>query len=173
MRRSTGPSLLAPPARVWTSAELVALVRKRYTGRDAAVFEQVANSTGARGDRYADVIALDLWPSAGLHLHGFEVKVSRGDWLRELRDPKKADAIARYCDCWWIVAAPAIVGRSELRPGWGLLEPHEELLHGGAVAFDLRIVVSAKPSEPQPVLDRGFVAAILRRAAADNKQGAA
>jgi len=32
---------------------------------------------------------MDLWPSGGLEIHGHEVKVSRSDWLRELKEPEK------------------------------------------------------------------------------------
>ena len=37
----------------------------------------------AGGGRYADAIAMNLWPSRGLAVHGFEIKISRGDWQRE------------------------------------------------------------------------------------------
>jgi hypothetical protein len=161
------PDLLTP-ARAWTSAELVDLLRRRYRsvykGRDRhALLEQVGNATGFSCNRHADAVVMELWPSDGLNLHGFEVKVSRGDWLRELKDPGKADAIARYCNCWWVVAPPNVVGPSELRPGWGLLEPWYARPVGAIP--ELRTRVSAVPVTPAPVLDRKFVAALLRRAA--------
>ena len=89
-------------------------------------------------------------------MHGFEIKVSRGDWLRELKNPGKADELIAHCDRWWIVAAEsAIVANAELPPTWGLFAPA-----GGRLA----VVVQAPKLEPQP-LDRAFVAALLRRAA--------
>lgn len=53
---------------------------------------------------------------------GFEVKVSRSDWLSELKKPEKADSLARYCDRWYLVISdPKIVKDGELPPTWGLL----------------------------------------------------
>lgn len=86
---------------------------------------------------------------------GFEVKVSRPDWLKELKDPSKADAICRYCDRWYLVAASAaIVKAGELPDTWGLIIPHGD---------GLKVAIEAKQLAPKP-FDRGFVAAIMRRA---------
>src|SRR5438876_1169784 len=72
----------------------------------------------------ADALAMSLWPSRGLELHGFEIKASRADWRTELRNPETADEIATRCDRWWIVAGSAdIVTDGELPPTWGLLVP--------------------------------------------------
>lgn len=55
-------------------------------------------------------------------LHGYEIKVSRGDWLTELGDLTKSSAWADACHTWWIVAPDTTVVRpEELPPGWGLL----------------------------------------------------
>ena len=59
-----------------------------------------------------------------LPVHGFEVKVSRSDWLRELADESKADAWARYCHHWWLVAPAEVVKPGELPTGWGHLAPY-------------------------------------------------
>lgn len=123
-----------------------------------AVMTEVASHTGGGGGdtRYADAIAMNLWPSRGLAIHGFEVKVYRGDWLRELKSPEKAEAIHRFCDYWWIVAPDGVVLDGELPEGWGLFSPNN-----GA---RLRVVTkAAKVAEPTPA-GRGFLAAMLRRA---------
>jgi hypothetical protein len=58
----------------------------------------------------------------GYPVHGHEVKVSRSDWLIELKSPDKADAFGRYCDYRWLVVPDqAIVHDGELPAGWGLL----------------------------------------------------
>jgi hypothetical protein len=55
-------------------------------------------------------------------LQGFEVKTSRSDWRRELADPEKADAVARYCRQWWLVIPSAdMVKPGELPADWGLM----------------------------------------------------
>lgn len=143
------------PRTEFTSAELVSRLAARFSGQEWAFFEQVPNATGGPASRTADALAMNLWPSRGLEIHGFEVKVSRSDWLRELKKPEKAEEIAAYCDRWWVVVAEAkIVQPGELPPTWGLLGPRGD----GLVA-----VVDAPKLSPKPV-DRGFLAAILRKA---------
>ena len=102
------------------SADLRELLRKRYPSQAWALMWEVGDATGARHSRWADALAMSLWPTHGLRLHGFEIKVSRGDWLRELKDPSKAEAIAQYCDHWWLVTADdSIAKKEELPPNWG------------------------------------------------------
>jgi hypothetical protein len=123
---------------------------------------QVPNATGAGTGRTADGLALNAWPSRGLQLDGFELKSYRGDWLRELKNPAKAEGgIYRYCDRWWIVIPDTgetrhIARPSELPPSWGLIVCSE-----GRAAIE----VAATALKPKP-LDRAFLASVLRRLAA-------
>jgi hypothetical protein len=72
---------------------------------------------------------VDLWPSSGHPVHGFEVKVSRSDWLTELKDPDKAEAFKPYCDHWWLVVPDASIVHDDLPPGWGLMVAGRGGLH--------------------------------------------
>jgi hypothetical protein len=119
---------------------------------------EVRNGTGyQRTTRTADAIAMSLWPSRGLELCGFEIKVSKSDWQSELRQPAKAESICQFCDRWWMVAAPDVIEISELPPTWGLLVPTEK-------GDKLRTVREAPVLNPKPV-DRLFLAALMRRTA--------
>lgn len=144
---------------VMTEGQVFTALRERYPAREYALLEQVRNGTGySRITRTADAIALSLWPSRGLMLHGFELKRYRGDWKREKDAPEKAEAIARFCDFWWLVVTDArIVQPGELPPTWGLLAPNED-------ATRLVVVSEAMKMEPQP-WSRAFMAAVLRNAA--------
>jgi hypothetical protein len=137
------------------TADLRLRLRARYgEARRYAVLEEVANGTGSRASRICDLLTINLWPSDGLEWQGHEIKASRGDWLREIKDPDKADAFAAYCDRWWIVAADrSMVQTGELREGWGLLVPSGD---------GLRVVIGAAKREPKEV-SRSLIAAILRR----------
>ncbi len=110
-----------------TEADVLDALALRYAGAYAGngmryVFaRQVRNRAGFDAKRTADALAMDLWPSKGLAIHGHEVKVSRSDWLGELRQPEKAEAFIPYCDYWWVVAPAGVVKREELPKGWGLL----------------------------------------------------
>lgn len=135
---------------------MVLALRRAYPSNEYAVVAQVANATGSNVSRWADAIAMGLWPSRGLHLHGFEMKSSRSDWKRELDQPEKAETIASKCNYWWIVAgADNIVQLDELPQPWGLYV---------CVAGEL---IKKKPAvfvERESTLPRSFVAAILRQA---------
>lgn len=130
-----------------------------------------AKRTGGNGDRYmfarhvrshagfdartADAVVMDLWVSKGLELHGIEVKISRSDWLNELRDQDKWRPVGQYMDRWWV----AISDRTFIRPGelpdsWGLLEVN---------AAGVQIVRRAPRLQPLPV-GRSFLAALVRAA---------
>lgn len=136
------------------SEDCVAALRARFPQREYAFFEQVANGTGWKADRWADAVAMSLWPSRGLTIWGFEVKVSKHDWKRELAEPAKSSEIQSYCDHWVIVAPTGIVDTAELPKTWGLLEVTEK----GKTKF-----VVKPPTLKPKVVSRHFVAALLRR----------
>lgn len=111
-------------------ADLFVALRQRFPVDEYALFAQVPDGTGFQKDRTADAVAMSLWPSRGLEIHGFEIKVSRADWLKELATPAKAESIARFCDRWWVVVADAAhVHDGELPPTWGLLALKTSKLH--------------------------------------------
>ncbi|ATI15728.1 hypothetical protein [Bordetella phage vB_BbrM_PHB04] len=138
------------------TAKIKAALRARFCAPEWAIMFEVGDGTGTNQRRWADAVAMNLWPSRGLEIHGFEIKASRSDWLRELKNPAKAESVQRYCDRWWIVAPPGVVKDGELPPTWGLYEAKDG---------KLRQAVAAPQLAPQPV-DRSFIAAMLRRAGA-------
>jgi len=145
---------------VTTERDMLNLLGKRYSvvsqGESIryTYAEHVRSCAGFFARRTADFIAMDLWPSSGLPLHGFEVKCSRSDWLTELRDPSKADEFKRYMDRWWLVISDrAFVKPGELPVGWGLMA----LDKNGA----LRVVHHAPLLKPDP-MPRTMFAALLR-----------
>ena len=139
-----------------TAADIRAGMSARFADPEWAIMWEVGESTGGASGRYADAVMMSLWPSRGLELHGVEIKVSRSDWKREAADPRKAEAVGKYCDRWWIHTPPGIVqDLSEVPPAWGVRE------FDGAKWRTLR--EAEKNPNPEPVA-RGFLAALLRRA---------
>lgn len=133
----------------------------RYAWPEWAFFEQVYRPT-KRGIRYADAMALNLWSTRGLEFHGFEIKVDRRDWLRELKNPAKAEEIGLYCDRWWLVAPEKeFVKEGELPEPWGLLVAHGE---GLKIAKQAPKLADALP------LDRKFVSVLIRHFHEEQKQ---
>ncbi|MEM8615331.1 MAG: hypothetical protein AAGF20_00195 [Pseudomonadota bacterium] len=139
----------------YTAHDIRAAFRKKYAQPEWASFFEVSNGTGMNGgERYADAVAMSLWPSRGLHLHGFEFKVARSDWTKELKDPAKAELLATRCHFWWVVTANDIVQDGEMPAGWGHI-----VLDGRG----LRVTKKA-PQREASDLTWQWLAAILRRA---------
>lgn len=91
-------------------------------GPTAVIAPSVRSAAGFDARRTIDAVSLGLWPSRGMLLDGYEIKVSRSDWLRELKNPAKAEEFAGLVDRLWLVVADAeIVKDGELPDGWGLL----------------------------------------------------
>jgi hypothetical protein len=173
----TADTLLDSPA---TETAMLALIRERFSaasgnGERYVFARHVRSHAGFDATRTADAVVMDVWPSSGLAVHGFEVKVSRSDWLRELKDPHKATPVRRFCDHWWLVVSDrSIVRPGELPDGWGLLAP---ALAQSQYVWDheagrfarrpgrqvLRQVVAAPKLAPEP-MTRSFYAALLRAA---------
>lgn len=154
-----------------TERTMLDLLVKRYTrismnAHRYAFAGHVPNRTGF-ASRIADFMAVDCyssgpWEARQNAIHGHEVKVSRSDWLAELRDPLKAEAFRPYVHYWWLVVpSRLIVHDGELPKGWGLLERA-----GGC----LRAVVRAPRLVPQPMpstMTAAFMRAIAKTARAD------
>lgn len=158
---------IAPPAGPrWCEHDVLCLLRQRYSiaygnGVRYVYADHVRSHAGFDARRTADFIAMDLWPSKGLRLHGHEVKVSRADWLTELKHPEKAAEFTPYMDCWWLVVSDAgIVRRGELPEGWGLMSPGR---HGLVVKRPAR----QREALPMPkTMLAAFVRAVAKSAAA-------
>jgi hypothetical protein len=137
--------------------DVKAALRARFIAPEWSLFFEVADATGSRQSRWADAVAMNLYPSRGLEIHGFEIKVSRSDWLRELKDPTKSAPVQRYCDRWWIICPDGVIKPGELPPTWG----HYDVKPGGVI----RQVVAAPKLDAQ-VVTKEFMAALVRRAGA-------
>jgi len=147
----------------WTTQDLTQLLRSKYSGPVWAFAAEVPNGTGSDKSRSCDGLAMSLWPSKGLHLHGFEVKVSRSDWLKEIQDVSKAAAFSRYCHYWWIVAPKGVLKIEELPADWGWMQPTD--------ASNLRTKRPAtltQPELPDHVLLAGIFRACLKQSASES-----
>lgn len=137
---------------------MIDFIRKRHPAPGWIVIPECGNGTGYNTKRHADAIAMSIWPSHGYDIHGFELKASRGDLMKELSDPTKADAVGKYCDYWWLVVSDLkILSGVEIPPSWGILYPRAQLLR----------VHRKAPKHKAKVLDRNFSAAMIRRVVED------
>lgn len=146
-----------------TADALVRLLRARHPSPAWAFFPEFRESTG-HDVRTLDALAVGLFPSAGLEVHGFEVKVSRGDLLREIKDPAKSDAIGRFCNRFWLVVPDASVVAGiehEMPATWGIMVRAEKTARS-----EERLRVAKKAERLTGIGAahvRGFVASLARR----------
>lgn len=107
------------------------------------------------GTRSIDYVAVHTWGAP--ELLGFELKASRSDWLREMRQPEKADQVFGQLDRFWLVTAASVTTLQEVPPTWGWL----------TLQADGRLR-AAKPAQKiaRLPLDQVFVAGLMRRARA-------
>ncbi|KAF1702836.1 hypothetical protein CSC66_08670 [Pseudoxanthomonas kaohsiungensis] len=132
----------------------------RFPERSHALLFEVADACGSSQSRFADAIAIGLWPSHGHRLDGMEIKVSRGDFLREMKDPTKSEPIYQFCHRYWLCCPKGMVQPSELPETWGLLE-----FSGGSLREKKKATVR-EPVAPS----YAFVASLLRRHAGQDEQ---
>lgn len=150
-----------------TEADMFALLKRRCTkdagnGPECVVVPGVRSDAGFNAKRTIDAVSMTLWPSRGLRLAAYEIKVSRSDWLAELKNPAKAEEFGPLVDEFWMVVADAkIIHGGELPHGWGLLAKRGNKLVQIQAASDL----NGAGKELPPGFKRGFLAALLRQAA--------
>jgi hypothetical protein len=143
------------------TAELLEILRQRVLGPEGqgsrAVFiDEVKGGTGWTSNRTIDAISVGMWPSRGCLIEGYELKTSRRDWQGELRNPEKAEAIAQYCDRFWLVTTADVAELGEVPAHWGWLV--RETKHKRLTCR--REATPLEPAAPAPE----FIAAMLRRA---------
>jgi hypothetical protein len=117
-----------------TAQQLKRLLAERHSG-DAFVPECKMGSAGSR--------ILDGWALSAtwspLTAIGYEVKVSRSDWLQD----QKYEEYRAACHLFFIVAPKGVVQRQELPDGVGLLEPV-------GAGTGQRLVMRVKPARQAP-----------------------
>lgn len=141
-------------------------------GPGFAWLDEVRSRTGYRSrrnnerERYADLLAVSLYPSRGCWFAGVEIKISRADFLRELKAPDKSHAIKRYCQHWWLATLPGVVSHAdELPDGWGcmVVKPPTDPVFDRIAGATVEILRGARVLQAEPPTAT-FVASVLRNA---------
>jgi hypothetical protein len=105
-----------------SDADLEELISRKYPAGEWAVVFELAKGTGASGqDGRIDAAAFNCWPSKGFHRLAFEVKRSRGDFMRELERPAKRAWVEKNFHQTWFVVPAGLVKPEEVPESWGLL----------------------------------------------------
>ena len=139
----------------------------RVMSQSHVVIEECAPGTGWRhANRYADVLALSVWPSKGLTLDGYEIKASRADLKREVSDLSKHEAVSRYCDTWTLVVWDESMLVDGIPETWGIVTTREG-------EHERELVTQRKATKRTPEeWPRGFVCALVRNASEQSPRAA-
>lgn len=131
------------------------ILQKRYPSNQYALMQEVSDAAGMNRSRSADYVAVSLWPSRGLTITGIELKSHRSDWLNELKNPKKAENIFRFCDYWYLLTSNDTIAKlEEIPPTWGWM-----VIQGSKTI----IKKEAPKLNPEPIT-RNFLTSMLKRA---------
>ena len=142
-----------------TETEAIEFLRTRVGDEGYVLIGQCPDGTGSNKQRTMDALMVQCWPSRGLSMIAVEYKRTLSDFRREMKDPHKADRIARYCHGMILLAPKGIIPVGELPPSWGLWEIHK--------TEKMTKLYRTKPpqmlAEPEKPLTLSFMAAVLRR----------
>lgn len=142
------------PDRSYTSGDLVALLKQKYSGGGWIVLEQVNEGTGTLGRSWVDAVVLGIWPSTGCTRMAFEVKVDRGDFLREIKNPAKNRWARESFNSFWYLAPAGVIKEEELPAGCGWMKPR---------GSGLSIVRAASNNDSAPI-DALLLSSLIRSA---------
>lgn len=106
----------------------------------------------AFAERIADYLVVDTYGDT--EILGFEIKTSRADWLKELKDVSKAEAWRKPCNRWFLVVSDPSIVHNDLPEGWGLMTLRKD----GNLAIKIQSHVN---ESPEPLSAQGF-AQLLR-----------
>ena len=145
-----------------TAGELIKVLAEHYEGRksDWVFFPELRLGTGYKSTRRQacsveqriDAFAMCMFPSRGFERHAFEVKVSRSDWGKEMRDPLKRLPAYRVCNRFYFAVPPGLVKADEVPAEAGLVE----------VGDKVRVVLQA-PFHESDAPHWPFIASLVRR----------
>lgn len=107
--------------------DFLKFISRKHAGEEWAVFHEFRCGTGfGKGNESRlDSLVLGLWRSNALIRIAYEIKVSRSDFLREVKAPLKQVPALRISNRFYYVTPPGLLKVEEIPPWAGLLEVRE------------------------------------------------
>jgi len=138
------------------AADLLELLRRRHSDPQEWVFcSEVPDGTGGQLNRFIDAFAINCFHSNDLLKIAYEIKVSRGDFLRELKHDYKRRHAMMLSNQFYFVTPKGLVTPEEIPFDCGLME---------AWAGALEVVVKAPKRSTHPP-SWTFLVSLCRRLA--------
>lgn len=162
-----------------TSSTIKTLLRLRHSEPALAwaFFDEfipgIGYGSSGAGTRL-DGWAMNVWPSNGYRTIAYEIKVSRGDFLRDLKNPEKREWALAFTDEFYYVAPRHLISPKELPDDCGLIEVTKVTVKGayqiGDALYNVRATKKPTSKAWGKVRDRDqrptwdLMAAVARRA---------
>lgn len=141
-----------------TADDILQALRKHHFAKkdEWAYFEELRIGTGygPEAEQRIDAWAIALFPSSHFRRIAYEIKTSRGDFLRELSQPKKRRRALIFSNEYYFVTPPDLVKLEEVPVECGLIE-----LRGGSLFTKMKA-----PWRDTPPASWRFLASVARRA---------
>lgn len=157
-----------------TERDMLERLAERYGRLYANGPRKTLRYVGARHVRFgplwptaiADYLVQDCWGNYGPEhrqhpVLGFEVKVSRSDYLSEIKNLGKSEPFRKVCTEWYMVVSDPKIVRDDLPDGWGLL-----VASGLGLRCARKSAINLDP-EPMP---RGLIAGFMRAVAMQSRE---
>lgn len=120
-------------------------LRRRHPEKEWAFFEELRAGTGYKEvtkginpQQRFDAWAINLYPSKKFLRIAYEIKVSRSDFLREIKHPEKRTQALQLSNQFYFVAPVGLIKPDELPPEAGLIEVENEWESRHTVAAPIR-----------------------------------
>ena len=136
--------------------DILELLRNKFTAPEWIFLPEFRMNTGYghHTEQRIDAWALNAYPSKNYLKLGFEIKVSRSDFLREINQPSKMETYKKICNEQYFVCPKDILKIDEIPNGYGLY-----IIDGNG---ELRLRKHAEYVECDPPT-WGVIASALRR----------
>lgn len=149
-----------------TSAEILSALAdewgNKWRNKRWLFLRELRVGTGHSNSQSIDAFVMDAYPSGGMYRTAFEVKVSRADFCREIRQPQKRREAMRYSNYFYFVAPSGMLKVEDIPIDCGLIDVSPAKLEKyNGNRYDLDVIVPATHRDvPGPTWT--FMAAALR-----------
>lgn len=115
------------------AAQVVSILKQRHPFPEWLFIPELRLGTGysygQRGDyrgipveQRIDAFAMHCWPSKKFERIAYEIKVHRGDWIKEMAQPKKREASLLFSNRMYFAAPEGLIKPREIPEPCGLIE---------------------------------------------------
>lgn len=118
-----------------------------------------------------DALAFGLIRSSMYRLIAYEIKVSRADFLRELRDPEKNREMREWADEFYFAAPQGIIKPAELPLGTGLIEVGRHRTKTDELFTRMKVRAPATKLRTIDGLPRRLMASVVYASHRESKRG--